>query len=461
MKHIPSPRIAIRGLGCLPRISSDSRQPTPEGRQAKMLKHYLGLPRSVHILCLGSFVNRAGAFVVIFLTLYLHRELDLGVQFATRAMGAWGVGSVLAALVGGHLADKIGRRTVMLFSMFGGAATLVILSFTTTSGAIMLLLPIFGLVSEMYRPAVSAMIADIVTPIQRSHAFGLMYVSINLGFAVGAALGGLIADHDFQWLFWGDALTAAAYGLVILVAIRETLPNRVSHIEKSDAASAVATPNESDSPNSRVPDDPVQGQRPVSLRAAALHIITDIPFVVFCLGTFLVGLVFMQSICTLPIYLEGMGFQPHVYGSLIAVNGLMIVCCQLPLTSLLGRYHRGGVLTLGAAILAVGFGLTAGAGALWHFALTIVIWTVGEMMMAPFSPAIVSDLAPISLRARYMGVSTMAFSGAAVVAAPLGGVILGHPGLGGVWLWVGTFVAGMTAAALFFSVRRQLAVRPD
>ena len=203
-----------------------------------MLREYLSLPRSIHILCMGSFINRAGAFVVVFLVLYLRQDLGLDVTFATRTMGVFGLGAIIASLVGGHLADQIGRRTVMLASLFGGATILVVFSFVTARWAIMPMVLVFAMVVEMYRPAASAMIADLTDPVQRPHAFGLMYVAINLGFAVGAFVGGKIAGYGFQWLFWGDALTAAIYGLIIVLAISETLPKSVCEKHETDQSRA-------------------------------------------------------------------------------------------------------------------------------------------------------------------------------------------------------------------------------
>ena len=182
---------------------------------------------------------------------------------------------------------------------------------------------------------------------------------------------------------------------------------------------------------------------------------------VFCLATFLVSLVFMQAMSTFPLYLEARGFQTDDYGTIIALNGLLIVFLQLPLTAVLTRRHRGKVVATGAVVLALGFGLMGLCATTWHFALAVAVWTCGEMMMAPFHPAIISDLAPIRLRARYMGVSTMAFSMGGMLGPPIGGEILGHPRLGGPWLWTGTFALGMTAAILFFIVRRQIAEKRD
>ena len=191
-----------------------------------MLKEYRSLSRTVHLLCIGALVNRAGAFLVPFLTLYLRESLDLGIGFATTAMGVFGVGALVASLVGGQLADQLGRKTVMLISLFGSAAILMLFGNLSSPWTILAAILVFSLLSEMYRPAASAMVADVTESEQRSFAFSLMYVAINLGFAIAASVGGMLAEISFHWLFWGDAVTTAVFGLLILFWITETIPNR-------------------------------------------------------------------------------------------------------------------------------------------------------------------------------------------------------------------------------------------
>ena len=93
-----------------------------------MLRDYIELPLSVRVLCLGSLINRAGSFVMIFLTIYASEEMGYGVGFAAACMGVFGFGSMLGSILGGHLADQIGRRTVMLIALIGGAAGLLLIS---------------------------------------------------------------------------------------------------------------------------------------------------------------------------------------------------------------------------------------------------------------------------------------------------------------------------------------------
>lgn len=400
-----------------------------------MFKSYLSFPGTVYVLCFGSFINRAGTFLLPFLTYYLVDELGLGVSFATVAMGVYGAGSIAGALLGGHLADRVGRRAVMLISLIGGAVVLRFFDRFHSPTSLLAGVLGFTLLAELYRPAASAMIADLVDPQQRTHAFGLMYVAINLGFAVGAAVGGWLATVWYTWLFWGDAFTAGLYALILVLFVRETRPSQA----------------DTDVPHLDTPA-PLPGRAPF-LR----HVLGDKTFLLFCSAALLCGLVFVQSMSTFPLYLNSLGFGPNVYGRLLSVNGWLIVLFQLPIISLVARFHRGSVVAWAAVILACGFGAKGFAQTAWQFQATVVIWTVGEMMQAPIMSAIVTDMAPVHLRARYLGVFSMIFSSANMLGAPLGGLVLAQ--WGGPRLWLVTFCLAMFAAVVFILLRPQLAQR--
>jgi len=399
-----------------------------------MLKPYLELPRAVHILCIGTLINRAGTFLVPFLTLYLSAQLHLGERFATLTMGLYGLGSIVAALAGGHLADWIGRRTVMLISLFGGAASLLLFSQLTHPIAIMVDVVAFGMIAEMYRPGATAMIGDLVEPARRPHAFGLLYVAINLGFAIGPAIGGVISTYSFRLLFAADAATSVVYGLIVLFAIHETLRRAGRE------------------------GDPADGdRRHVPLGEAARHMLRDYPFQIFCFAGFLLAVMFMQSMSTFPLYLSHQGIGRETYGPLIALNGVMIVALQLPVTAFLSRFDRATVVVMASLITGIGFALTGVATNVWQYALTIVVWTLGEIMQASFVFAIATDLAPPRMRGRYMGAFGMSFATAMTIGVPLGGEVLSR--FGGRWLWAGCLVCSFISAGLYLSVRRHLRPR--
>ena len=391
------------------------------------LREYTTLPVPVLILCLGSFINRAGSFVMLFMTIYISERLGYGVTFAADCFGAFGVGSMIASMMGGQFADRFGRKPVMLFALFGGAITLVLMSEVESRWGILALMFLCSLTADMYRPAASAMIGDLVGTVQRPMAFALMYISFNLGFAVAAPVGGFLAERSFHWLFWGDAITTSAYGLMIVFLVRETLPA---------AASSKSNTNE------------IQ----VRWADAVRHILRDVPFLLFCAATLLTGVVFMQAFSTLPIHLAKLAYSREQIGLILAVNGVLIVALQIPVASVLNRFHRVLVILAGEILIAIGFGLTTFAEAWPMLLMTVIIWTVGEVVQAAFKQSFVADLAPVSMRGRYMGVFSLCHAIALAGGVPLAGRVYEHYGPN--VLWPGCFACAMLAAAIYVVIYR-------
>lgn len=402
-----------------------------------MLARYTSLPRLVYVLCLGTFINRAGTLLVPFLATYMSAELGHGITFATTAMGLFGLGSVVGQSVGGHLADHLGRRAVMLAALTGSALVMLLLSALSAPAAVLGATFTVALIGEMLRPAVQAMIADVVTPAQRPAAFLVMYVSINLGFAVGPMLGGLLAQQSFKLLFYFDAATSLAYAGIVLVLVRETFPAR--RRQPADGTGAVHEPAP-------------------SFVHAMRHIGRDAAFLLLCAGLFLVALVFMQAMSTFQLYTRQLGFSPATYGMIIAVNGWLIVALQMPITHWLSRFDRGKLLVVSALLAGAGMAAKVVLTEPWQFALAVSVWTIGEIIGAPLIGPIVADLAPENMRGRYMGTVGMSFSAASMIGAPLGGWVMETFGARSVWLASG--LLAVCAAFFYAAVGRRLRARP-
>lgn len=407
---------------------------------------FVRLPRSVHILCLGTLINRAGAFLLPFLAIYLRDRLDFPDSFATTAMGVYGVGWFAASLYGGHFADLVGRKVVMIASLFGGAAILMIFGYLRSPATVLAALMAFALVMEMYRPAASALIADLTTLEQRPYAFGLMYVAINLGFSVAAVVGGKVAGINFQYLFWGDAATAAVYGLIIFFTVHERFAPHSSPAPSDTIAGTTGGSAARAAPIPKVP-----------FSQAFAHILRDRVFVACWFGSFFLSVAYIQSAATLPLYLRSLGISPEVYGRILAVNGILIVLAQLPMTHAIVRFHRGRTVALSALIIAVGFAMFVFVKSPVWFAVAVGVWTVGEIMNSPLMSAIVSDLAPVHLRARYMGAFANCPSMALIAGAPLGGLVLQT--WGGPVLWAVTTGVALAAATAYALVRNKVTPR--
>ncbi len=406
-----------------------------------MLREYVNLPRPIHILCFGMFINRAGSFVLVFLTIYVSEKLGYGKTFAAQCMGVFGLGSIFASLIGGQLADQIGRRFVMLIALFGGAIFLILLGEVESKWAVLASILCYSLIAETFRPACSAMLGDFTTPEQRPLAFGLFYISINLGFACGPPIGGVLADISYGLLFWGDAITMIVFALIIFLLLPESRPQGtdLKSVEQND----------------------------VPVADAIKRILTDGPFVLFCFATFLIAVVFMQSVATLPMYIRDLGYSNFETGSLMAINGILIFVVQLPLTHYLERYNAMGNILVGGILIAGGFGLYY-LPARWEVAvgmylavliLAVIIWTTGEMMQAPFKQTVVTNLAPPELRARYLGLFSMSYSLALTIGAPLGGFALEQ--YGAETLWSGCFAVSLVGVATYRLCYRPVSSRSD
>jgi MFS family permease len=378
-----------------------------------------GLPRTFWLLWTGTLVNRLGSFVIIFLAIYLTGERGFSQSQAGLVIGFYGAGAAIGTITGGVLADRWGRRPTLLTAQFGAAALMLALGFAHDYWQILIVAFPLGTFSEAARPAFSAMMIDIVPERDRVRAFSLTYWAINLGFAIAAAGAGLVAQMDYLLLFVVDAGTTVITALICLLFVAETRP-------------AGARP-------ARVKVGPGLGT-----------VFRDRAFMGFLLLNLCAVIVIFQHMSTLPIAMLADGFGPATFGGVIAVNGVLIVCGQLFVPRLIDRRARSKVLALATLIVGVGFGLVAFAGSVWFFVLTVVIWTLGEMLQSPSNSALVAELSPVALRGRYAGVSSLSWSVGSALAPIGGGFVQQH--LGDAALWLGCFgVCALVAAGQLYS----------
>ena len=358
----------------------------PMPREPTLWSSLRALPRPVWVLFSGTFINKFGAFVVPFLTIYLTRQ-GYTVGQAALAVGAYGVGNLVASILGGHLADQWGRRETIVFSMFSGAIAMLLLSQARTLPVIILLTALVGLTGELYRPACSALLADLIPPGQRVTAFAMYRVALNAGFAFGPALAGFLATRGFFWLFVGDALTSMLFGLVALFALPRS---RRSQQRDATWAEALA----------------------VLRQDRKLHQVL--------LANLAIGLVFFQITSTFGLHVMHLGFSAAVYGAIFSMNGALVMLCELPLTTMTRRFPARRVMALGYLLVGIGFVLNAFAHGIPALVLCMVIFTFGEMLTMPVAAAFVADLAPAPMRGRYLGASGLTWAAALIFGPGLG-----------------------------------------
>jgi MFS family permease len=374
-----------------------------------------GLPRPFWYLWTNTLINRLGSFAVIVLAIYLTQGRGFSESFAGLVIGLWGAGAAVGTLIGGVLADRWGRKPTALTAMYCGAGVMLLVGFATGRLEVALAVTLLGLVSEASRPALSALMIDIVGEHDRVRAFSLNYWVINVGFAVAATLAGVLAGVDFRLLFAINAASTAIGATVVAIAVKE--PPRV----KRPAHAAAGGPG---------------------LRA----VFRDRVFISFVGVNVLTAIVFMQHISTLPMTMGHDGLPPATFGSVIALNGVLIVAGQLFVPRLLRGRRTSSTMAVAAVIMGLGFGLTAFADAAWFYAVTVLVWTVGEMLNSPSNSATNAELSPAHMRGRYQGVFSLSWSIASFVAPIMGAAVLQYAG--STVLWLGCFVVGLVVAGL-------------
>lgn len=332
------------------------------------------LPPVVQLLVAGTFVNKLGAFIIPYLTLVLRREFSLDPSQVGFLLAAYGAGSLISIIAGGTLTDRLGRRLTLLVSLFGSGVVALALGCAPSIRVFAPLLVLFGFVADLYRPAASSIIGDLLPSVHRATGFAALRMAVNLGFAVGMTLGGLIADWHWRILFFGDGVTTLLFGLVVYLYIPET--RDVPH-------AAVAA-----------------GKAGSGGHSSPWH---DLVFLQMCVVSFIFAFIFFSHITVLPLTMTASaGYPAWVFGVLVGVNGLVIAAFEMPIVDALRGRRRLRLAALGTVFTGVGFGIM---GMLLHWAwflLGVLLFTIGEILAAPGKMAFVTDWAPPAARGRYL-----------------------------------------------------------
>lgn len=385
-------------------------------------------PFQFWILFCGRFIGSAGGSLVWpFMTIYLRQRLNIplttvGLLFAVSS----GVGLV-SQFIWGPVIDRFGRKTALLVGLANEVVVMVAFGLLDSLEAFAILIALSGLIEPSSRIASNTIVADIIEPERRPRAYALLRMIANLGVAIGPAIGGFIATRSYLLSFMAAAASAATFLLLSTLFIKETKPE-------------------------------VEGERDEAMEGYG-RVLRDYPFLAFCGAYTLLGIAYAQMMTLLPVYIkEGYGILERSYGFIMATNAAMVVLFQYSITRVTERYRAAPVLAAGALFTALGVGSVALGNSFPLFLMSMAILTIGEMLIIPTSVSLVADMAPVTMRGRYMGVYGLTWGIAFGVGPILGGYL--NDTIAPVYIWYEAFILGLLSTLAFQLIGMVITQKP-
>jgi MFS family permease len=372
----------------------------------------------VKALLVGVFLSRLGGFLNIFIVLYLTAR-GFSAEQAALALGVYGVGGVAGVLLGGTLADRLGARNSTVLSMSMTAVLTAGLLYLPTYPLLLAAVALASVAAQIYRPASATLLSELTPENRQVMIFAMYRFGLNLGAMAAPLIGyGLyhLGDEQYTLLFWGEALIALAYAFVAMAAI----PRRAAKPPAAESA-----------------EDEAGGGYVAMLR--------DRRYVLYLLAMFCNAIVYIQYLSTLPLDVAAAGVDLFWYTLAVALNGLIVIAFELPLTKL--SQHWPTRLTVGLAFGLVGvgvafYGLPLGPAVIISATL---IWTLGEIIGGPAVFAYPATAGPPHLKSRYIGSFQFMYALGTAIGPVIGGALfvqLGHS------VWPVLAVSGLLAAIL-------------
>ncbi len=391
----------------------------------RYINNFKGFSREIWILTLITFINRAGMMVLPFLSKYLKEDLHFSYSEVGWIMVSFGLGSMLGSWLGGKLTDKIGFYKIMVFSLFTSGVIFLCLQFITSFWGLCAGMFLIMSVADMFRPAMFVSLTAYAKSENRTRALTLVRLAVNLGFAAGPALGGLIIMAvGYKGLFWVDGSTCILSILIFAALVKE----KKNPEHKKDFA-------------------------PVAVES----VFKDRIFWIFLFVCFITAMIFFQLFTTLPLYhREQYNLTELDTGLLMMLNGLLIFLLEMPIVSISERHAMPKIKLIlwGALLMAASFFVLLPQGWAGLLIISIVFMTFGEMFIFPFSNSFALSRAPKGHEGRYMALFTMSFSLAHITSSKFGMEIIAH--FGYQWNWVFMGVVGFIAVACCVWVQKLL-----
>ena len=394
---------------------------------ASLRRTYAEFPRAFWLLMTASLIDLTGGLLIMpFFSLFLTGKFDIGLVQVAGIFAIWASAGLVGQSIGGAIADRFGRKLMIVIGLVFSAVSSLGFALIDDLFVVQIVAAIAGFFSSSGGPARLAMVADILPKEKYSDGFGIYRVVANVAFAIGPAVGGILAGISYVLLFSLDAVTSILAALFVIRYLPESISKK--SLESTQQQSL--------------------GQ----IFRGYLVVLRDRRLIaIIALGA-LVGIGYFQWYFALPVFMRDIHqMPPYFYGSMMSLAGVLVVFTQLPITRRLRKLNSMTALALGAAFFALGFVFFGFITAFALFIIASLIITVGEMIFFPTQQSLIAQLAQEEYRARYMAVSTFGFTLPNIIGPAIGGLIMEQaPPYA---LWVVISLACILAAIIYLSLR--------
>ncbi|AXT53234.1 MFS transporter [Aquimarina sp. BL5] len=386
----------------------------------KLLLNYIdtfsGLSKEVWWLALITLINRMGAMVIPFLSLYLSDDLCFSFGQIGWVMTSYGLGSLLGAWIGGKLSDQIGYYKVILGSLILTGISFFIVQYFSSFWSICISFFVLIAIADAARPAFFVALSAYSKPENKTRSLTFIRLAINLGFSMGPALGGIIiATVGYSGLFWIDGITCIIAGFIMIKTLH---PKKARILDKEV-----------------VVDNPTPAH-------------SDGVYILFLVALTLFGFIFVQYFSTIPLYYKEVHFlSERNIGLILALNGTLIFIFEMPLIAYLEStsFSKIGSVISGFILTGISFILLLVSPWVGIVVIGMIIATVGEMISFPFGNAFALDRSKRGRQGAYMGMYSMSFSLAHIFGHNSGMQFINQYGYNNTWL----LMAGIAVIGTF------------
>jgi MFS family permease len=384
-------------------------------------------PRQYWLMIVGVVIATAGGSMIWpFMLIYASGKLNLPLSSVAALISINAGTGLISSLIAGALADKIGRKVVMNFSLVMTGLAYFLLMHAQTYAHFASLMVLIGLSNPMYQVGADAMLADMIPSEKRTDAYAINRIANNAAFALGPAVGGFLASTSYNLAFIGASTGFFIYSILLFVFARETLTETIKHVEH---------------------------EHKVPQTNGIIRVLRDTKYIAFVF-TMSIGLIAPSMLWILmAVYAKtNFGIPENLYGWIPTTNALMCVFIQYFVTLITRKHRTLPVLTVGMLIYAIGTGSVALMSSFWGFWVSMVILTFGELTLVPTASKYVADLAPEDMRGRYMSIYWLGWGLARTLAPLIGGYL--NDSIKPNAIWIGGLTLGLISVFGLFLLNR-------